>query len=553
MRRNTIDAQLFRDMVSTAAALLEMNKTVLNDLNVFPVPDGDTGTNMSLTMTSAVREVMSYKGAESVPKLAAELSMGALRGARGNSGVILSQIFRGFSKGIANCDAEIGADDFAKGLASGVEAAYKAVMKPKEGTILTVAKAMGKKGLEEVKNEADIFELFDSVLDEGERVLDITPEMLPVLKEAGVVDAGGKGLIFIISGFRMALNGMEITDFDIEQPSAGTGAVKAGIEVDIEFGYCTEFFVKNLKKNLPECEDRLKKKLESIGDSLVVIGDEGLIKVHVHTNSPGLALQYALALGELSDIKIDNMREQHNEHVGGLQEDVGKEKSKEDKDKPKRPYAIVAVADGEGLKNVFKDLMVDAIIEGGQTMNPSTEDIAKAIKEAHADNVFVLPNNKNIILTAELAAETAECKVFVIPTKSIPQGIASILALKTDADAEANSKAMTDAIHNVKTGQVTLAVRDSKLNGLKIKKDDYLAMLDGDIIYAAKKIDDVCKNLMHKMVDEDSDVLTIFYGKDIQTAEAEFLMKYAEDQFPMCDVTLFNGGQAVYEYIFSVE
>ena len=556
MNRTVIDAHLFRDMVYTSAALLEKNKTVLNDLNVFPVPDGDTGTNMCMTMVSAMNEVKKYRGEDdSVSKLANELSMGALRGARGNSGVILSQIFRGFAKGI-NGEATIDSDGLARALSAGVDAAYKAVMKPKEGTILTVVKAMAQEATKQAQKGADLFVLLDRIIDEGERVLQLTPEMLPVLKEAGVVDAGGKGILFIINGFRMALNGMEITDYDFDTqapagPTPGGNQFSDISAEDIKFGYCTEFFVRNLKGDVDASMDRLKEKLNRIGDSIVVVGDTNLIKVHVHTNSPGVALQYGLVLGDLSGVKIDNMREQHTNIVNGAMEEA--QKAEQSKPKEMKPFAIVAVATGEGIENIFKDLMVDEIVEGGQTMNPSTEDIAKAVMAAPSDNVFVLPNNKNIIMAAQMAAEIKEKNVYVIPTKSVPQGISAILAFNPDAPAEENEEAMKEAITMVKTGQITTAVRDSKVNGFTIKQNDYIGMLDGDIKVVGNEMGVLAQELLDLMVDDNTDVVTIFYGQEVEESAAEALKDKTEEKYPMCDISLFNGGQAVYQYIFSAE
>lgn len=547
----TIDAGLFKDMILTSAALLDRNKTILNDLNVFPVPDGDTGTNMSMTMMAAAKEI-SGNGYESVSRAAADVSMGALRGARGNSGVILSQVFRGFSKGALGHDT-LDVKTFAAALSAGCDAAYKAVMKPKEGTILTVIREVSQKAVELAEEGVDIYTLMDAIIEKGEDILSKTPQMLPVLKEAGVVDAGGMGLIFIIKGFNLAINGEEITDFVVEtdsapKVSAGASAQEHG---EIEFGYCTEFFIKNLPEDFSEKDlNKLQERLARIGDSLVVVGDRDLVKVHVHTNAPGVALQHALKIGQLSGIKIDNMREQHANLAHGAMAHETHEAAKpvEDKD-----YALVAVAAGDGIADLFRDLMADEVVQGGQTMNPSAEDIRQAIEKAPSKQVFVFPNNKNIILAAQQAAKMTEKDVRVVPTRSIPQGITSILAFNPAVGIDENFEAMNNVISAVKTGQIAVAVRDSKVNGFSINQGDYMGMLDGEITLVDKVLPAAAFRLLDSMIDQSTDVVTIFYGEDVEEAEAEELARNVEEKHPMCEVSLFQGGQPVYAYIFSAE
>lgn len=537
-----ITGEIFKDMILSAASLLEKNKENLNALNVFPVPDGDTGTNMSLTMMSAVKEV---KAADisTVSSVGDALSLGALKGARGNSGVILSQLFRGFAKGLTGLNKAY-PGDFAGAMQEGVDAAYKAVMKPKEGTILTVAKDMAKMGMRSANTGKDMCEMMDAVLQQGTDTLKRTPDMLPVLKEAGVVDAGGKGLLVIYRAFKMALDGEPIPD-DIEfEDSAVADFSDAPGGEDIEFGYCTEFFIKNIHEGVTQEDiDRYRDKLMNIGDCVLVVGDLQLIKTHVHTNTPGKALQFALRFGELSKIKIDNMREQHTELDDVQSQDMA----------PKKDMAVVSVASGEGIVNIFKEFLVDEIVQGGQTMNPSAETINKAIEKAPSDNVFVFPNNKNIILAAEQAAEFSSKKVTVIPSRSFPQGITGVLAYNPDLDFEENAARMKKAISTVKTGQVTTAVRESSINGKSIKKGDIIGILDGDIFCHYDDTISTCEVLLDGMVDEDDSVITIFYGEGVDEELAQQIADYAEDKFDECDVELQYGGQPVYQFILSVE
>jgi len=506
------------------------------------VPDGDTGTNMSLTMMTAVKEVKAAD-ASKVSNIGDALSLGALKGARGNSGVILSQIFRGFAKGLAGLD-EAKPDDFARAMQEGVDAAYKAVMKPKEGTILTVAKDMAKAGAKSANTGADINVLMDSALAQGADTLRRTPDMLPVLKEAGVVDAGGKGLLIIYRGFKMALDGETVSDdldFDTDVGSSEHFEF-AEFTQDIEFAYCTEFFINNINEDVTqETVDNYRDKLAGIGDCVLVVGDLQLVKTHVHTNTPDKALQYALRLGQLSKIKIENMREQHTELVGDV-------KPVEMKD-----MAVVTVASGDGIVNIFKEFLVDEIVIGGQTMNPSAELINDAISKAPSENVFVFPNNKNIILAAEQAAKLSEKNVQVIHSQSFPQGITGVLAYNPELDFEENKVRMQKAIATVKTGQVTSAVRASSVSGKKIKKDEIIGIQDGKITCHTDEIEKTSLELIDGMVSDDDSIITIFFGEDVKEEDAKALAVKLEEKYDDFDIELQYGGQPVYNYIFAVE
>lgn len=538
-----LNGELLKDMIFSAAALLEQNKKGLNALNVFPVPDGDTGTNMSLTMMSAVKEVKSADSSK-ICNIGDALSLGALKGARGNSGVILSQLFRGISKGLQGLESATPAD-FARAMQDGVDAAYKAVMRPKEGTILTVAKDMAKTALKNAARGDNIYLMLDTVLEQGAQTLRKTPDMLPVLKEAGVVDAGGKGLLIIYRGFKMALDGEAITDSLVLEPEATVdfSAVAGGEE--LEFGYCTEFFIKNIHESVTQYDiDRYREKLMKIGDCVLVVGDLQLVKTHVHTNVPGKALQFALRFGELSRIKIDNMREQHTE----LSEADPHDRME------KKKMAMVTVAAGEGIINIFKEFLVDEIVEGGQTMNPSAETISNAIESAPSDNVFVFPNNKNIILAAEQAARFSDKNVHVIPSRSIPQGISGVLAYNPDLDFEENTERMEKAINSVKTGQVTYAIRESRINGHTIKKGEIIGILDGEITCHSGDMFETCEKLLLGMIDEDNDsIITIFYGEDVTEDLAKQMSVFVEKKYSEYDIELQFGGQPVYPFVFAVE
>ncbi len=537
MTEYKINAQLFKDMIITSANCMEQNKQRLNDLNVFPVPDGDTGTNMLLTLVSAAKEV---NGCEpvSVGKIAAALSNGALKGARGNSGVILSQIFRGFAKSIPVEQEFLHAIDFANAMEMGVQTAYKAVMRPKEGTILTVAKAMAASARKSVNKGYNSIRILDKAIEDGIAMLKRTPEMLPVLKQAGVVDAGGAGLIVIFQGFKMAIDGEEvISDLDLSAPKSMP--IIDDHSGEIEFGYCTEFFIKNPPTEITESDmDRLKEKLNALGDSLVVVGDETMLKVHVHTDNPGKALQMGLAYGELSGIKVDNMREQHRENVQSV---------------AKKPVALCSVSAGDGLRDIIKELGVDGIVEGGQSMNPSAEDIANVVESLNAECVIVMPNNKNIILAAEQAAHLTKTRLEVIPSKSFPQGLNAVLAYREDVTLEDNISNMTEALSEVKTAQVTTAVRDSSMNGHAIKEGEYIGIIEGDIVAHNEDISATFEELLIQSVDDDSGVVSIYYGDNIEKSDAESLAGVAEDLFDDCDIELYYGGQSVYDYIISVE
>lgn len=551
MADKVIDAQLMREMARAAAAYLEQNKQMINDLNVFPVPDGDTGTNMLMTMVSSAREVISCPEGAKVGEVVKALSSGALRGARGNSGVILSQLFRGFAQAIPADTELIDGNAFASAMEAGVTAAYKAVMRPKEGTILTVAKAMAESGRKNADEGLGVELILDRVLEDGIDMLKRTPEMLPVLKEAGVVDSGGAGLIAIYTGFKMAVSGIEIeTSLDLA-PKRVLEAIRASAKDDIstaeiQFGYCSEFFIKNFHKGVSEKDiDKLRDKLMAFGDSLVVVGDLGLLKVHVHSNMPGKVLQYALALGELTDIKIENMREQHTELQWA-----------EEEAKPadtKKPIALIAVSAGEGLSAILREFEIDGIISGGQSMNPSADDIAEAAKKANSDEIIVLPNNKNVILAAQQAGELCGKKVHVIPSKSFPQGLAAVLAYKPDASVEENLANMNEAITEIKSAEITEAIRDTHMNGEAIHKDEKLGILEGDIVAHRMDMKESFLSLLDKMVGEEDSVIAIYRGEGANEEEAEALRKAAEEKFDFCDVEVYNGEQPVYNYIISVE
>ncbi len=562
-----IDADLLKKMFLSGANNLDLNKEWINELNVFPVPDGDTGTNMTMTIMSAAREVEAIEH-PTLENLAKAISSGSLRGARGNSGVILSQLLRGFTKAIKAQDAidvPLAADAFQKA----VETAYKAVMKPKEGTILTVAKGMADKAIELREEIDDLDEMFRQVIEHGDRVLAYTPELLPVLKEAGVVDSGGQGLMQAMKGAYSAMTGKEIKSAGGgEAVSAGQPAASGSRELsegqagladfDIRFGYCTEFIV-NLEKEMEDSEEQeFKKYLEAIGDSIVLVADDDLVKVHVHTNDPGLAIQKALTYGSLSRMKIDNMREEHQEK---LIKDAGRlaaeQKAKEEAEaakEPRKPYGFVAVSVGEGMDAIFRDLGVDCLITGGQTMNPSTEDMLNAINQVNADTVFVLPNNKNIILAAQQAQSLTEDKeVIVVPSKTVPQGISAIIGFSPDRSAEENTRQMEEELSCVKTGQVTYAVRDTAIDGKEIHAGDIMGLDDHTIAAVGNEVTGTAMELLASMVDEDSELITIYYGCDLEEGDAEAFCGKVQEAYPSCDVELQNGGQPIYYYVISVE
>ena len=567
MAVTTIDAPMLAKMFLAGAKNLDAKKEWINELNVFPVPDGDTGTNMTMTIMSAAAEVQNLGASPDMASLAKAISSGSLRGARGNSGVILSQLFRGFTKGISKYEV-VDVVILCDALQKAVETAYKAVMKPKEGTILTVAKGGADKALELIRETDDLVVFLDEVIKHANYVLSQTPEMLPVLKQAGVVDSGGQGLMTVLEGAYNALIGKEV-DISIAPASAGSGVVKISqqAEQDIKFGYCTEFIVV-LNRPLEEKEEMdFKAYLESIGDSIVVVADDDVTKVHVHTNDPGLAIQRALEYGSLSKIKIDNMREEHQEKLikdaekAAAEQKAADEKKRSEKDAleeaqkaPKKDMGFISVSIGEGINEIFKGLGVDYIIAGGQTMNPSTEDMLNAIEDVNADNIFILPNNKNIILAANQAASLIEEKnIFVIPSKTVPQGITALINFMPDSSPEENAARMTEELSSVKTGQVTYAVRDTLIDDKSIKQGDYMGMGDSSILSVGKDMDAVIKDLVAQLVDEDSAIISIYYGEEIEEAAANKLGAELEEAYPDCEVEVHSGGQPIYYYVISVE
>jgi DAK2 domain fusion protein YloV len=537
---NIIDGNTIKNMIVSGAVSLENNKHMVNALNVFPVPDGDTGTNMSLTMTSAVKEINGLKNIEihSVFEAAAN---GTLMGARGNSGVILSQIFRGLAKGVKQ-HKSLNVMALADSLIEGSNTAYKAIMKPTEGTILTVIRETAEFAIKEKEKYTDLIAFFELLIKKANEILDKTPDMLPVLKNAGVVDAGGKGLICIFDGMLYALKTNSVLEL-----LEGGSLVEDGQSVaqeyfnteDIVFGYCTEYFIKTDKIDL----EKYKETLRDMGDSQVVVGGAGIVKVHIHTNNPGKVLEMALEHGELSKIKIDNMREQHR----SLHVDVPVVPAIAQK------YGVVAVAMGEGIAGIFKDLGVDEIIEGGQTMNPSTEDIVKSINRINAENIIILPNNSNIILAANQAKSLSDKNVTVAATKTIPQGIAALMALDFDKDPENNAVKIEKSISSVKTGLITFAVRNSTYDDITIEEGNILGLVEGKISCVAETVPEVFKELLNNMVDDDSSLVSIYYGKDTKEEDAESLAAYVQETYPECEVDMHFGGQPLYYYIISVE
>ena len=543
--QKTINGSIFRKMIIAGASLLEQNKKLVDALNVFPVPDGDTGTNMFLTIKNATTEVNNCIN-NSMDSLCEAYAKGALRGARGNSGVITSQILKGLTS-VLSQKQEATTKDFAKAIQEGANVAYKAVTKPKEGTILTVIRTMAEAALDAAKKHSDFEEFFEIVLDKGEEILQKTPEMLPVLKKAGVVDAGGRGLIVLFTGYYKALCGDETLtfNFDDAKPIQSVDDVIADINnlAEIEFGYCTEFMIIHMLKKTTEADiDKLREKLMEIGDSVLCIGDLSLVKVHVHTNNPNRALGYALELGEIWNIKIENMREQNRELKKNMK-----------KVEELKPMGMVAVAPGDGLANLFTDLTVDQIIAGGQTMNPSAADIANAAAKVQAENVFVFPNNKNIILAAEQAKGLTDRKLHVVPTRNVPEGIAASLAFNPEASAEENLEAMTTAIECVKSGSVTYAVRATHVDGFDLSVGEIIGLDDKAILAKGSDVQKTTEELVEKLLTEDSVNITLFYGEDINEDDAEKLRASLEEKYPECEVTAIYGGQPVYYYIISVE
>ena len=554
MATTTIDAEVLKKLFLAGAANLEAKKEWINDLNVFPVPDGDTGTNMTLTIMSAAKEVNSL-AAPTMQTLSKAISGGSLRGARGNSGVILSQLLRGFTKVVRDYD-ELDSIIISTAFQKAVETAYKAVMKPKEGTILTVARGMADKILDLSTEIDDLEELLDKVIKYGDEVLEHTPDLLPVLKQAGVVDSGGQGLMQIMKGAYDALMGKEI-DYEAVAsqggPSGSSEVSAQGLEEkEIKFGYCTEFIVMLEKPYDAAKEAEFKTYLESIGDSIVLVSDGEIVKVHVHTNHPGLAFEKGLTFGSLTRMKVDNMREEHQERVIANAEKAAKEQAK--KDEPKKKYGFISVSAGEGLSEIFKSLGVDYIIEGGQTMNPSTEDMLNAIDKVNAENVFIFPNNSNIILAANQAQSIVEDKnIIVIPTKTIPQGISALIAYSEEASPEENTEAMTEEIANIKSGSVTYAVRDTEIDDKTIKQGDIMGIGDKTILSVGQNIQDVTKDMIEQLAGDDAELISIYYGSDVTEEDANALAKAVEAVYPDVDVEVNYGGQPIYYYILSVE
>ena len=558
MAVKTINTEMLQKMFLAGAANLEAKKEYINELNVFPVPDGDTGTNMTLTIMSAAKEVNALEKPD-MASIAKAISSGSLRGARGNSGVILSQLLRGFTKEIREYE-EIDAAVLARACERATATAYKAVMKPKEGTILTVAKGAAQKAQEMAETTEDLEVFLSEVIKYAEEVLAQTPEMLPVLKEAGVVDSGGQGLVEVLHGAFDAFQGKEV-DYTAIEAGPAVKMVKPGeqAETDIKFGYCTEFIIMTEKQFSEKDEEEFKAYLESIGDSIVCVADEDVVKVHVHTNDPGLAIQKALTYGQLSRIKIDNMREEHQEKLIKDAEKAAAAQAeaaaaKEKKKEPRKQVGFIAVSIGDGMNEIFRELGVDYIIEGGQTMNPSTDDMLTAIDNVNADHIFILPNNKNIILAANQARSLTKDKdILVVPTKTVPQGITAVINYMQEADVDTNFETMQEGIKNVKTGQVTYAVRDTKIDDKVIHEGDIMGIGDQGILSVGQSVEETTKSMLSQMVDEDTELISIYYGQDVLAEDAERLAETIGEKYPDADVDLHSGGQPIYYYVVSVE
>ena len=560
MATKTINVDVLAKMFLAGAQNIEAKKDYINELNVFPVPDGDTGTNMSMTIMSAAKEVTALNK-PAMKDLAKAISSGSLRGARGNSGVILSQLLRGFTKAIKE-EKEIDVLALAAACQRARDTAYKAVMKPKEGTILTVASGIATKAAEMAEETDDLEVFIPAVIEHAQDVLNQTPEMLPVLKEAGVVDSGGQGLLEVIKGAYDAFLGKEI-DYSVIEPSTGVTVNKVNAEdtADIKFGYCTEFIILTEKEFTEDDEHEFKKFLSSIGDSIVCVADDDVVKIHVHTHDPGLAIQKALTYGQLSKMKIDNMREEHQEKLirdaEKLAEQQANEEAAHEEKKPAEPrkaMGFIAVSIGAGMNEIFKELGADYIIEGGQTMNPSTEDMLNAIDRVNADTVFILPNNKNIVLAANQAKSLVEEKeIIVIPTKTVPQGITAIINFMPDADAKTNEEAMLEEIKNVKTGQVTYAVRDTHIDDKEIHEGDIMGIGDSGILAVGKDLEETTKELIANLVDEDSELISIYYGEEVSEEDAEKFTEEITELYPDVDVDIQFGGQPIYYYVLAVE
>lgn len=547
----SLDGLKFAEMVQMGAHHLYQNANYVDSLNVFPVPDGDTGTNMNLSMTSGAKET-ELQASEHIGKTAQALSKGLLMGARGNSGVILSQLFRGFGKFVEK-EATIDAKGLAAAFQAGVDTAYKAVMKPVEGTILTVAREAAKKGVEVAETETDLIAVMEAFTKEAKASLDRTPELLPVLKEVGVVDSGGQGLLFVYEGFLASLKGEPLPEKNDATLDDLINAEHHRAQdfmntADIEFGYCTEIMVRLEDDKEPFDEEKFRNELNPLGDSLLVISDEEIAKVHIHSEQPGTVLSIGQKYGSLIKIKVDNMREQHSAIVG---EDH--KASPQAKKVEKHPYAVVTIAMGEGVAELLRSIGASYVIEGGQTMNPSTEDIVKAVKEIGAEKVLILPNNKNIVMAAEQAVELLDIEAAVVPTKTIPQGMAAILSFNPEEAVETNKVTMTEAFAHVKTGQVTFAVRDTSIDGVEIRKDDFMALSEGKIVLSTPALKDAAEKVIVDLVDEDSEIVTIIYGENTTEEDANALATFIEERYPDVEVELFNGKQGLYPYIISVE
>lgn len=569
MELKSVDAALLQKAVLVAAKGLEAKKEWINELNVFPVPDGDTGTNMTMTIMAAAREVAAIEN-PTMESIAKALSSGSLRGARGNSGVILSQLFRGFTKEIKESN-EITVTSLANAFTRATETAYKAVMKPKEGTILTVAKGMAEKAVDLATQTDDVIDFLTQVIEEGDYVLSQTPEMLPVLKQAGVVDSGGQGLMQVMKGGLDGLLGRGIP-FDTAAPAAGNTEstkpkVAAGSDElstsDIKYGYCTEFIVNVEKTYDMDEEQKFKGYLESIGDCVVVVSDDDIIKVHVHTNHPGLAFEKGLTYGSLSRMKIDNMREEHHERLIQNASNVAQtpetpaEAKKEEapaSNEPRKPYGFIAVSIGKGLGEIFKGIGADYLIEGGQTMNPSTEDMLNAIEKVNADVIYILPNNKNIILAAEQAKSLVEDKkIFVVPSKTVPQGIAALINFLPDLSPEENLENMTSEMGRIHTGQITYAVRNTNIDGMEIHEGDIMGIGDSGMLAVGQNVNETVLETLKRMVEDESELISVYFGEDVTEEDAEALVEKVQTAFPNCEVELNDGGQPIYYYLLSVE
>ena len=553
MATKTINVEKLAEMFLAGAQNIEAKKEYINELNVFPVPDGDTGTNMSMTIMAAAKEVAAIDNMDIV-SLAKAISSGSLRGARGNSGVILSQLLRGFTKSIREAE-EIDVKALAEAALRAKETAYKAVMKPKEGTILTVARGIAEKAIELAEETDDLEEFLPALIEEGDRVLAKTPDMLPVLKEAGVVDSGGQGLMEVIKGAYDAFLGKQI-DYAAIQPSQSATVTKISTEAtaDIKFGYCTEFIILVEKEFTEKDEMDFKAYLESIGDSIVCVADDDVVKIHVHTNDPGLAIQRALTYGQLSRMKIDNMREEHQEKLIKEAEKLAAQQAAEKPVEPRKEAGFIAVSIGVGMNEIFRELGVDYIIEGGQTMNPSTEDMLTAIDKVNANNIFILPNNKNIVMAANQARDLTEDKnIIVIPTKTVPQGITAVINFNPDDDVLTNEATMLEEIKNVKTGQVTYAVRDTRIDDKEIHEGDIMGIGDAGILAVGTSIVGTTKDMLAELVDEDSELISIYYGEDVSDEDAEAFVAELEELYPDVDIDAHSGGQPIYYYVLAVE